>query len=227
MMFVSHSEQGANRLGEVANLFSLCAIFLLALLNTLGVLEVDVHLVVPALLLETALALPAVVVSRATRRKAPCLRYLHLSAALLFPTVTVSLDGFAYSMAFVIPIGLSCCYLDRKILWGTFASIFILLLGAAVANACWGMPDVTMIDLPSDALVPWRHDIEHVMEEIGYDRMIYLANVLRFQYLPNVVFLVVCLILADGAICAARTRAQMADAFSKGLLDSIGKRGGA
>lgn len=223
MPFVNLTEQGANLLGEVTNLLSLVAVFLLAILNSLGVLNVDIHLTVPALLLETAIAMPTIVISRATKRRAPCLRYLHLAAALLLPTVMVAVNGFSYALAFVVPIGLSCCYLDRKILLGNFATIAVLLLVAAGANACWGMPDVSMVDLPSDALVPWRYDIEHVMEEMGYDRFAYFRNVLRYQYLPNLIFLVVCTVLADGAIRAARARAQMAEAFSKGLLDSMGK----
>ena len=223
MSFDTKPETAANCFGERINLLVLGLFALVTVLDAAGVFVLDLRLLLVGLLVEALCVVPTVLLSRLTGRRLRVLPYLHIGTAFVAPCAAIALDCYTFTIAFAIPLGLTCCYLDRKLLWRMALLTPVLMVAATAANAVWGCPDPSMITLPSDSLVPWREDLWNVFAEIGFSRRAYFFTVLRYEFLPTILCFLLAVVLADGAIQHGRQRAQAAEAFSKGLLDTLGR----
>lgn len=225
MSFESNPEITANRFGETINLFALGVLALVVVLDAVGIFVLDLRLLLAGLAVEALFVVPTVLLSRLTDGRAPWLRYLHIGTSLLAPCATIAIDSYNYTIAFAVPLGLTCCYLNRKLLWDMALVTPVLMMVATGLNALCGSVSPSMVTLPSDTIIPWRADLWNVFKEIGFDRFDYFLNLLRFGFLPTILCFYLAVILADGAIRSGRKRAQAAEAFSKGLLDTLAREG--
>lgn len=223
MQFETSPEIMANRFGETINLLALGVFAFIAVLDAVHVFVLDLRLILIALLVEALFVIPTVLLSRLTDRRAPWLCYLHIATSLVAPCATIAIDSYSYTIAFAVPLGLTCCYLNRKLLWDMALVTPVLMMVATGVNAACGSVSPSMVTLPSDTIIPWRADLWNVFQEIGFDRLAYFLNLLRFGFLPTILCFYLAVILADGAIRSGRRRAQAAEAFSKGLLDTLGR----
>ena len=222
MSYELNPEIGANAFGERINLLVLGVFALATLLDAVGVFALDLRLLLLGLAVEAVAVVPTVVLSRLTGRRAPWLRYLHIGTSFVGPCATIAIDSYSYTIAFAVPLGLTCCYLNRKLLWDMALATPVLMVVATGVNATCGSVSPSMVSLPCDTVIPWRPDLWNVFAEIGFDRFDYFLNQLRYEFLPTILCFYLAVILADGAIRSGRQRAQAAEAFSKGLLDTLG-----
>ena len=223
MTYETNPEISANILGERVHFLILGIFVLVAVFTITGLFAVDSLLVLILLLCQAVVSIPVVFVSRLTNRRARCLPYLHVAAAFIAPCASIVIDAFAMTISFAVPLGLTCCYLNRRLLWGMAVVMPFLSLLAIAGNLLWGYVDPALTPLPADAVVAWRSDIGNVVREVGFDRMGYFLNMVRFGLLPNLLAFYIAVLLADGAIRYGRRRVESSEAFSRGLLDTLGR----
>ena len=223
MTYETNPEISANILGERVQFLVLGIFLLVALLTVTGIFAVSGGLVLVLLCVQMAVSIPVVFLSRLTNRRARCLPWLNVAATFIAPCATVVVDSFAMTLSFAVPLGLTCCYLNRRLLWGmAFATPFLIMLAMA-GNICWGYVDPVMAPLPADAVVAWRSDLGNVVREVGFDRVGCFLNMVRYGLLPNMFVFYIAVLLADGAIRFGRRRVEAAEAFSRGLLNTLGQ----
>ena len=223
MSFETQPDVTANRFGERINLLVLGVFALVTVLDAVGIFALDIRFLLAGLAAEALFVVPTVLLSRLTDRRAPWLRYLHIGTSFVGPCATIAIDSYSYTLSFAVPLGLACCYLNRKLLWGMALVTPVLMVVSTGVNAVCGSVSPSMVTLPSDTVIPWRADLWNVFAEIGFDRFDYFLNLLRFEFLPTILCFYLAVVLADGAIRTGRKRAQAAEAFSKGLLDTLGR----
>lgn len=223
MTYETNPEVSANMLAERVHVGIMGIFLLVAVLTMSGVFAVNGWLILVLLLVQVSISIPVIFLSRLTNRRARFLPYVHILTAFIAPCGSIVVDAFAMTLSFAVPLGLTCCYLNRRLLWGMALAMPFLVMLAIVGNIFWGYVDPALTPLPSDAVVAWRTDIGNVVREIGFDRMGYFLNMLRFGLLPNLLVFYIAVGLADGAIRFGRRRVQAAEAFSRGLLDSLGQ----
>lgn len=216
-------EIAANYAGERINLLVLGVFALVAALDVCGFFALDPRLLLVGLLVETLCVVPTVLLSRLTNRRARGLPYLHIATAFVGPCAAIAIDSYSYTIAFAVPLGLTCCYLDRKLLWHMALATPVFMVLATLVNVQWGSVSPSMVSLPPDTIIPWRADLWNVFAEIGFNRGDYFLNILRYEFLPTILCFYLAVILADGAIQQGRLRARAAEAFSQGLLDTLGR----
>ena len=223
MSFDTKPETAANCFGERINLLVLGLFALVTVLDAAGVFVLDLRLLLVGLLVEALCVVPTVLLSRLTGRRARGLPYLHIVTAFVGPCAAIAIDSYSYTIAFAVPLGLTCCYLNRKLLWHMALATPVFMTIATAVNAAWGSVSPSMVTLPPDTVIPWRADLWNVFAEIGFDKFDYFVTLLRFGLLPTILCFYLAVILADGAIQQGRRRAQAAEAFSQGLLDTLGR----
>lgn len=222
MAFSVESEVVANRIAQRTNLATCVILMLLTVLNTVGLFGLPRLQTLVMFAIAQMFTLPVLVYCHATRARGAGLRYLEMLICLIQGTMLVMLTGQTQALVFLTPLVMSIAYLDRRFLFATYGLLVLAMFLAALGNAWFGVHDVNLIPFPDGQLVPWRRDIENVCLELGYDRGGYFRNVLRYSMFPNSVLTGVIVVLADGVMRVSRRRAEAAEAFSQGLLDTIG-----
>lgn len=222
MEFSVESEVVANRIAQRTNLAA-CAVFvLLTTFNTIGIFELPRFQTLVMFASIQVVVFPVLLYGHFTKCRGTGLRYLETFVCLLQSTMLVALAGHPHSLVFLTPLVLAIAYLDRRFLFVTYGLLVLGMFAAAFGNTYFGVPDVNLIPFGEGQLVPWRDDIENACLEIGYDRGKYFVNALRYCTIPNVILSGIIVVLADGVMRVSRQRAEAAEAFSQGLLDTIG-----
>lgn len=222
MEFSIESEVVANRIAQRTNIATCIVLVLLAAFNTVGFFELPRFQTLVMFACIQLVVLPVLLYGHFTHARGTGLRYLETFICLLQATMLVALAGHVHSLVFLTPLVLAIAYLDRRFLFVTYGLLVLGMFAAAFGNAHFGVPDVNLIPFGDGQIVAWRDDIENACQEIGFDRGAYFLNVLRYCTAPNVVLTGIIVVLADGVMRVSRRRAEAAEAFSRGLLDTIG-----
>lgn len=222
MEFSVETEYEANIIARKTNLVFCAALALLLMVNTAGYFNLPRLQVLLVFLGAVGLAFPALLYGYVKRGQGTLVRYLEVAVCLSFATAVVVFAGFNYALVLLVPLVLASVYLDRRFLLGTYSLVLFSMLVAAFGNAFIGLPDVNHVSFSESQLVPWRSDIANVCQEIGYDRWQYFRDLMWHSVVPNIVFSGILFVLVDGSIRIGRRRAEAAEAYSQGLLDTMG-----
>lgn len=222
MEFSIETEYEANLIAQKTNLAFLAVLTLLLLVNTAGYFGLPRLKMLQVFVLTVGFTFPALLYGYFKRGRGMVIRYLEVAVCLFLATTLVTFAGFTCSLVFLAPLVLSSVYLDRRFLLGTYSLVLFAMLIAALGNSFLGVPDVNLVTFPESQILAWRADIKNVCLEVGFDRWRYFRDLMWYSVVPNAILSGIVLVLVASCIRVGRRRAEAAEAYSQGLLDTIG-----
>ena len=222
MEFSVETEYEANLIAQKTNLAFLAVLALLLLVNTAGYFGLPRLRVLLAFVATVGFTFPALLYGYLKRGRGMAIRYLEVAVCLFLATTLVTFAGFTCSLVFLTPLVLASVYLDRRFLLGTYSLVLFAMLIAALGNSFLGVPDVNLVTFPENQILAWRSDIQNVCLEVGFNRWRYFRDLMWYSVVPNAVLSGIVLVLVASCIRVGRRRAEAAEAYSQGLLDTMG-----
>ena len=222
MEFSVETEYEANLIAQKTNLAFLAVLALLLLVNTAGYFGLPRLRVLLAFVATVGFTFPALLYGYLKRWRGMAIRYLEVAVCLFLATTLVTFAGFTCSLVFLTPLVLASVYLDRRFLLGTYSLVLFAMLIAALGNSFLGVPDVNHVSFPESQILAWRSDIQNVCLEVGFDRWRYFRDLMWYSVVPNAILSGIVLVLVASCIRVGRRRAEAAEAYSQGLLDTMG-----
>ena len=222
MEFSVETEYEANLIAQKTNLAFLAVLALLLLVNTAGYFGLPRLRVLLAFVATVGFTFPALLYGYLKRWRGMAIRYLEVAVCLFLATTLVTFAGFTCSLVFLTPLVLASVYLDRRFLLGTYSLVLFAMLIAALGNSFLGVPDVNHVSFPESQILAWRSDIQNVCLEVGFNRWCYFRDLMWYSVVPNAVLSGIVLVLVASCIRVGRRRAETAEAYSQGLLDTMG-----
>ena len=222
MEFSVETEYEANLIAQKTNLAFLAVLALLLLVNTAGYFSLPRLRVLLAFVATVGFTFPALLYGYLKRGRGMAIRYLEVAVCLFLATTLVTFAGFTCSLVFLTPLVLASVYLDRRFLLGTYSLVLFAMLIAALGNSFLGIPDVNLVSFPESQILAWRSDIQNVCLEVGFNRWRYFRDLMWYSVVPNAILSGIVLVLVASCIRVGRRRAEAAEAYSQGLLDTMG-----
>ena len=222
MEFSVETEYEANLIAQKTNLAFLAVLALLLLVNTAGYFGLPRLRVLLAFVATVGFTFPALLYGYLKRGRGMAIRYLEVAVCLFLATTLVTFAGFTCSLVFLTPLVLASVYLDRRFLLGTYSLVLFAMLIAALGNSFLGIPDVNLVSFPESQILAWRSDIQNVCLEVGFNRWRYFRDLMWYSVVPNAILSGIVLVLVASCIRVGRRRAEAAEAYSQGLLDTMG-----
>ncbi|MDO5320542.1 MAG: hypothetical protein Q4G65_18095 [bacterium] len=222
MEFSVETEYEANLIAQKTNLAFLAVLALLLLVNTAGYFGLPRLRVLLAFVATVGFTFPALLYGYLKRGRGMAIRYLEVAVCLFLATTLVTFAGFTCSLVFLTPLVLASVYLDRRFLLGTYSLVLFAMLIAALGNSFLGVPDVNLVSFPESQILAWRSDIQNVCLEVGFNRWRYFRDLMWYSVVPNAILSGIVLVLVASCIRVGRRRAEAAEAYSQGLLDTMG-----
>ena len=222
MEFSVETEYEANLIAQKTNLAFLAVLALLLLVNTAGYFSLPRLRVLLAFVATVGFTFPALLYGYLKRWRGMAIRYLEVAVCLFLATTLVTFAGFTCSLVFLTPLVLASVYLDRRFLLGTYSLVLFAMLIAALGNSFLGVPDVNLVTFPENQILAWRSDIQNVCLEVGFNRWRYFRDLMWYSVVPNAILSGIVLVLVASCIRVGRRRAEAAEAYSQGLLDTMG-----
>ena len=222
MEFSVETEYEANLIAQKTNLAFLAVLALLLLVNTAGYFGLPRLRVLLAFVATVGFTFPALLYGYLKRWRGMAIRYLEVAVCLFLATTLVTFAGFTCSLVFLTPLVLASVYLDRRFLLGTYSLVLFAMLIAALGNSFLGIPDVNLVTFPENQILAWRSDIQNVCLEVGFNRWRYFRDLMWYSVVPNAILSGIVLVLVASCIRVGRRRAEAAEAYSQGLLDTMG-----
>lgn len=222
MEFSVETEYEANLIAQKTNLAFLAVLALLLLVNTAGYFDLPRLRVLLAFVATVGFTFPALLYGYLKRWRGMAIRYLEVAVCLFLATTLVTFAGFTCSLVFLTPLVLASVYLDRRFLLGTYSLVLFAMLIAALGNSFLGIPDVNLVTFPENQILAWRSDIQNVCLEVGFNRWRYFRDLMWYSVVPNAILSGIVLVLVASCIRVGRRRAEAAEAYSQGLLDTMG-----
>ena len=222
MEFSVETEYEANLIAQKTNLAFLAVLTLLLLVNTAGYFGLPRLRVLLAFVATVGFTFPALLYGYLKRGRGMAIRYLEVAVCLFLATTLVTFAGFTCSLVFLTPLVLASVYLDRRFLLGTYSLVLFAMLIAALGNSFLGVPDVNLVTFPENQILAWRSDIQNVCLEVGFNRWRYFRDLMWYSVVPNAILSGIVLVLVASCIRVGRRRAEAAEAYSQGLLDTMG-----
>lgn len=222
MEFSVETEYEANLIAQKTNLAFLAVLALLLLVNTAGYFDLPRLRVLLAFVATVGFTFPALLYGYLKRWRGMAIRYLEVAVCLFLATTLVTFAGFTCSLVFLTPLVLASVYLDRRFLLGTYSLVLFAMLIAALGNSFLGVPDVNLVTFPENQILAWRSDIQNVCLEVGFNRWRYFRDLMWYSVVPNAILSGIVLVLVASCIRVGRRRAEAAEAYSQGLLDTMG-----
>ena len=222
MEFSVETEYEANLIAQKTNLAFLAVLALLLLVNTAGYFGLPRLRVLLAFVATVGFTFPALLYGYLKRGRGMAIRYLEVAVCLFLATTLVTFAGFTCSLVFLTPLVLASVYLDRRFLLGTYSLVLFAMLIAALGNSFLGVPDVNLVTFPENQILAWRSDIQNVCLEVGFNRWRYFRDLMWYSVVPNAILSGIVLVLVASCIRVGRRRAEAAEAYSQGLLDTMG-----
>ena len=222
MEFSVETEYEANLIAQKTNLAFLAVLALLLLVNTAGYFSLPRLRVLLAFVATVGFTFPALLYGYLKRGRGMAIRYLEVAVCLFLATTLVTFAGFTCSLVFLTPLVLASVYLDRRFLLGTYSLVLFAMLIAALGNSFLGIPDVNLVTFPENQILAWRSDIQNVCLEVGFNRWRYFRDLMWYSVVPNAILSGIVLVLVASCIRVGRRRAEAAEAYSQGLLDTMG-----
>ena len=222
MEFSVETEYEANLIAQKTNLAFLAVLALLLLVNTAGYFGLPRLRVLLAFVATVGFTFPALLYGYLKRWRGMAIRYLEVAVCLFLATTLVTFAGFTCSLVFLTPLVLASVYLDRRFLLGTYSLVLFAMLIAALGNSFLGVPDVNLVTFPENQILAWRSDIQNVCLEVGFNRWRYFRDLMWYSVVPNAILSGIVLVLVASCIRVGRRRAEAAEAYSQGLLDTMG-----
>lgn len=222
MEFSVETEYEANLIAQKTNLAFLAVLALLLLVNTAGYFSLPRLRVLLAFVATVGFTFPALLYGYLKRWRGMAIRYLEVAVCLFLTTTLVTFAGFTCSLVFLTPLVLASVYLDRRFLLVTYSLVLFAMLIAALGNSFLGVPDVNLVSFPESQILAWRSDIQNVCLEVGFNRWRYFRDLMWYSVVPNAILSGIVLVLVASCIRVGRRRAEAAEAYSQGLLDTMG-----
>ena len=222
MEFSVETEYEANLIAQKTNLAFLAVLTLLLLVNTAGYFDLPRLRVLLAFVATVGFTCPALLYGYLKRGRGMAIRYLEVAVCLFLATTLVTFAGFTCSLVFLTPLVLASVYLDRRFLLVTYSLVLFAMLIAALGNSFLGVPDVNLVTFPENQILAWRSDIQNVCLEVGFNRWRYFRDLMWYSVVPNAILSGIVLVLVASCIRVGRRRAEAAEAYSQGLLDTMG-----
>lgn len=222
MEFSVETEYEANLIAQKTNLAFLAVLALLLLVNTAGYFSLPRLRVLLAFVATVGFTFPALLYGYLKRWRGMAIRYLEVAVCLFLATTLVTFAGFTCSLVFLTPLVLASVYLDRRFLLVTYSLVLFAMLIAALGNSFLGVPDVNLVSFPESQILAWRSDIQNVCLEVGFNRWRYFRDLMWYSVVPNAILSGIVLVLVASCIRVGRRRAEAAEAYSQGLLDTMG-----
>ena len=222
MEFSVETEYEANLIAQKTNLAFLAVLALLLLVNTAGYFSLPRLRVLLAFVATVGFTFPALLYGYLKRWRGMAIRYLEVAVCLFLATTLVTFAGFTCSLVFLTPLVLASVYLDRRFLLGTYSLVLFAMLIAVLGNSFLGVPDVNHVSFPESQILAWRSDIQNVCLEVGFNRWRYFRDLMWYSVVPNAILSGIVLVLVASCIRVGRRRAEAAEAYSQGLLDTMG-----
>ena len=222
MEFSVETEYEANLIAQKTNLAFLAVLALLLLVNTAGYFDLPRLRVLLAFVATVGFTFPALLYGYLKRGRGMAIRYLEVAVCLFLATTLVTFAGFTCSLVFLTPLVLASVYLDRRFLLVTYSLVLFAMLIAALGNSFLGVPDVNLVSFPESQILAWRSDIQNVCLEVGFNRWRYFRDLMWYSVVPNAILSGIVLVLVASCIRVGRRRAEAAEAYSQGLLDTMG-----
>lgn len=222
MEFSVETEHEANLIAQKTNLAFLAVLTLLLLVNTVGYFGLPRLKMLLVFVVTVGFTFPALLYGYLKGGRGPLVRHFEVAVCLFLATTLVTFAGFTCALVFMAPLVLASVYLDRRFLLGTYSLVLLAMLVAALGNSFLGAPDVNLVSFPESQILAWRSDIKNVCLEVGFDRWNYFRDLMWFSVVPNAILSGIVLVLVDGGIRVGRRRAEAAEAYSRGLLDTMG-----
>ena len=222
MEFSVETEYEANLIAQKTNLAFLAVLALLLLVNTAGYFGLPRLRVLLAFVATVGFTFPALLYGYLKRGRGMAIRYLEVAVCLFLATTLVTFAGFTCSLVFLTPLVLASVYLDRRFLLVTYSLVLFAMLIAALGTSFLGVPDVNHVSFPESQILAWRSDIQNVCLEVGFNRWRYFRDLMWYSVVPNAILSGIVLVLVASCIRVGRRRAEAAEAYSQGLLDTMG-----
>ena len=222
MEFSVETEYEANLIAQKTNLAFLAVLALLLLVNTAGYFGLPRLRVLLAFVATVGFTFPALLYGYLKRGRGMAIRYLEVAVCLFLATTLVTFAVFTCSLVFLTPLVLASVYLDRRFLLVTYSLVLFAMLIAALGNSFLGVPDVNHVSFPESQILAWRSDIQNVCLEVGFNRWRYFRDLMWYSVVPNAILSGIVLVLVASCIRVGRRRAEAAEAYSQGLLDTMG-----